>query len=251
MPGRLQGKVALVTGGVSGIGLATALRFVREGAAVVATDRNESLGQATEKALGPNGSFLPHDVTDRARWDAVVAETVKRHGRLNILVNAAGICVEGTIEDTSLADFRRMLAINLDGTFHGCEAAIPAIRKAGGGAIVNLSSMSGIRGDHNLLAYDASKGAVRQLTKEYALWCGRKGDHIRVNSVHPGVIKTPMVDALYANWSDDERRAWESYAPVGRVGRPEEVADLILFLASDDASFLTGAELVIDGGANA
>lgn len=251
MAGRLAGKVAIVTGGVSGIGLQTGLRFVAEGAAVVATDRNEALGAATAKALGARGSFLAHDVTDRARWTAVVDETVKRHGRLDILVNAAGICVEGTIEDTSLADFRTMLAINLDGTFYGCEAALPAMRKSGGGAIVNMSSMSGIRGDHNLLAYDASKGAVRQLTKEYALYCGRRGDNIRVNSVHPGVIATPMVDALFAGWTDAQRREWETYAPVGRAGRPEEVADMILFLASDDASFMTGSELVIDGGANA
>ena len=223
MAGRLHGKVALITGAASGIGRATAALFHAEGAKVAATDRNE----AGLKALGPDADLiLAQDVTDEARWREVVDAVLAAFGRLDILVNSAGIGVLGNIEQATLADWRKVHAVNVEGTFLGCREAVRAMKPTGGGSIVNLSSVAGIIGDASSAAYCASKGAVRLLTKSAALHCARAGYKIRVNSVHPSFAETPMVLEGIARAKDPDRvRAGLSRAaPMGRMGKAEEVA---------------------------
>ena len=248
--GRLAGKSALITGAASGIGRATAALFHAEGAKVAATDRNEA-GLA---ALGPDADLvLPQDVTDEARWREVVEAVVEKFGRLDILVNSAGIALKGNIETATLDDWRKTQAVNVEGTFMGCREAIRAMKKTGGGSIVNLSSVAGIIGDAQSAAYCASKGAVRLLTKSAALHCGRAGYDIRLNSVHPSFADTAMVQELIASSKNPERvrEGLMRAAPMGRMGRAVEVAAAILYLASDESSFTTGAEIVVDGGLTA
>lgn len=249
--GRLSGKSALITGGASGIGLATARRFLEEGAGVVITDIDEAKGAGAASELGA-AHFLQHDVTSESGWDSVVETTVKTLGGLNILVNCAGVLQYGSIEETPFEVWRNTLAINLDGTFLGCRAAVRNMDK-GGGAIVNLSSVSGMIGHADSAAYDASKGGVRLLTKSVALYCAREGYGIRCNSVHPGGTDTPMARNHWQASPDPkaEEDAWLATLPIGRFAKAEEIAALILFLASDEASFVTGAELCIDGGKTA
>lgn len=247
--GRLKGKVALITGAASGIGRAAAALFHAEGAKVAATDRNE----AGLKALGADADLtLAHDVTDEARWREVVDAVVAAFGCLDILVNSAGIAVLGTIETTTLADWRKVNSVNAEGTFLGCREAVRAMKERGG-SIVNLSSVAGIVGDASSLAYCASKGAVRLLTKSAAIHCARAGLRIRVNSVHPSFAETPMVLEGVKRAKDPERlrAGLMRVAPMGRMGKAEEVALTILFLASDESSFTTGAELTVDGGLTA
>ena len=250
--GRLAGKAALVTGGASGIGLAAARRFVAEGARVAITDRDEALGAPAARDLGPEAFFIRHDVTSEADWRSAMDETASRFGTVNVLLNSAGIFRFGTVEDTTLEEWRQTIAVNLDGTFLGCREAVRAMREHGG-SIVNMSSISGLVGSPDNAAYDASKGGVRLLTKSVALYCAREGYHIRCNSVHPGGIDTPMVQDYFAARPDPaaEEDAWLRHTPIGRLGRAEEIASLILYLASDESSFVTGSEFTIDGGMTA
>jgi 3(or 17)beta-hydroxysteroid dehydrogenase len=249
-PGRLAGKTALITGAASGIGRATVMLFHAEGAKVAATDRNEA-GLAELKGVAD--LVLPQDVTDEARWREVVDAAVAALGRLDILVNSAGIGTKGNVETETLADWRRTQAVNVEGTFLGCREAVRAMKETGGGSIVNLSSVAGIIGDAQTIAYCASKGAVRLLTKSAALHCGRSGYKIRVNSVHPSFADTPMVQQLIQSSKNPERtrEGLARAAPLGRLGRAEEVAAAILYLASDESAFTTGAEIVVDGGLTA
>lgn len=248
--GRLAGKIALITGAASGIGRACAALFHAQGARVAATDRNEA-------ALAETKAFvdlaLRQDVTDEMLWRDVVNAVVEKFGRLDILVNSAGVALKGNIETATLDDWRRTQAVNVEGTFLGCREAIRVMKGAGGGSIVNLSSVAGIVGDAQSAAYCASKGAVRLLTKSAALHCARAGYNIRLNSVHPSFADTPMVRDLIASSRDPERvlEGLARAAPLGRLGRGEEVARTILFLASDELSFTTGAEIVVDGGLTA
>ncbi|MBL8626659.1 MAG: glucose 1-dehydrogenase [Myxococcales bacterium] len=250
--GRVAGKIALITGGASGIGRAAAQRLAAEGATVIVTDRDGPGAAAVAAALGAPHAAATLDVTDEAAWAAVVAEAVARHGRLDVLVNSAGIGRHGDIESTTLADFRLMYRVNVEGTFLGCRAAVGAM-KAHGGAIINLSSVAGLIGVPDLAGYCASKGAVRLLTKSVALHCAKQGYRIRCNSLHPSFIDTPMVDAMAAALGDPAAAKAQlgRAAPLGRLGHVDDVTAAILYLASDEGAFVTGAELAIDGGLTA
>lgn len=241
---RIDGEAALITGGASGIGLATSARFIAEGARVTIADRDTAAGEEAAQTLGDQCRFVAQDVTDEAGWDAIVADCVKVHGGLDILVNCAGIFRPGSIEHTTLDEWRDTIGINLEGTFLGCRAAVRAM-KVKGGAIVNISSVAGLVGDADYAAYDASKGAVRLLTKSIAVYCARERYNIRCNSVHPGSIDTPMTRHLRVTAAGHP----ETEEPErGRYGRPEEVAALILFLVSKEAGYINGAEFTIDDG---
>ncbi|HEU0033203.1 MAG TPA: glucose 1-dehydrogenase [Kofleriaceae bacterium] len=250
---RVGGKIAIVTGGASGIGRGCAHRLAAEGATVVVADRDEAGGTAVAAALGAPHRFLPLDVTDEAAWARVVDETVKRHGRLDVLVNAAGVAVWGDIERTTLEQWRFVNAVNSEGTFLGCRAAIEAMKDTGGGSIINISSVAGLVADPDAPAYCASKGAVRLLTKSVALHAARRGYNIRCNSVHPSFIDTPMVDRVVEGAPDRAkmRAAVERAAPIGRIGDVDDVAYAVIYLASDESKFVTGTELVVDGGLTA
>ena len=249
--GRLAGKVALITGAASGIGRATAAMFHAEGAKVAATDRNEA-GLAQ---LGADADLvLPQDVTDEARWREVVDAVVAAFGRLDILVNSAGVGTLGSIETTTLADWRKTNAVNVEGTFLGCREAVRVMKETGGGSIVNLSSVAGIIGDASSVAYCASKGAVRLLTKSAALHCARAGYKIRFNSVHPSFAETPMVLEGIARAKDPgagarrprARRADGAHGAAPRKSQPRSC-----FWRATSSSFTTGAEFMVDGGLTA
>lgn len=257
--GQVQGKVALVTGGASGIGAACAETLAREGAKVVATDIDDALGAevvAKIKASGGEAIYLHQDVTEEARWAAVVAETEQRYGRLDVLVSNAGIGITAlSIVDMSLADWRRQTAINLDGVFLSVKYCIPAMRRAGGGSIIMMSSIAGLRGSPTLAGYCATKGGVRLFAKAIAMECASNHDGIRVNSVHPGIIDTPIWGKLPAGSAPGGRNApidvneiAKVGAPLARAGQAQDIANGVLFLASEASSYITGTEMVIDGG---
>jgi NAD(P)-dependent dehydrogenase (short-subunit alcohol dehydrogenase family) len=248
---RLSGKVALISGGASGIGLATAQRFAAHGASVVIADLN--LEAARAAAAATEGlTAMELDVTDDPRWAEVVDATVARFGKLDALINSAGIGTMRDIESETVEGWRRTMAVNADGVFFGCRHAVRAM-KARGGSIVNLSSVSGLIGGRNTAAYNASKGAVRLLTKSVALHCAHRGYGIRCNSVHPTFIETPMVEGMLAAFPDPERtrEALIASVPLKRLGQANEVADMLVYLVSDESQFVTGAEFVIDGGMTA
>jgi 3(or 17)beta-hydroxysteroid dehydrogenase len=250
---RLENKVVLLSGGASGIGAETARQVVREGGKAVLADRDEAKGRALAAELGASAHFVPLDVTQEASWQSAVAATLERFGALHGLLNAAGIGVRNSIEDCTLEEFRRVNDVNSLGTFLGCKTAIPAMKDSGGGSIVNISSVLGLRGAAYAMAYCASKGAVRTLTKSVALHCAQMKYDIRCNSVHPGYIDTPMIaprlDETQGNMSG--RQALEEMHPLGRLGRADEVASMILFLLSDESTFSTGSEFICDGGLTA
>jgi NAD(P)-dependent dehydrogenase (short-subunit alcohol dehydrogenase family) len=257
--GQVEGKVALVTGGASGIGAASAETLAREGAKVVISDIDEPAGEALLSSIGAAGGqavFFKQDVTDEAQWQQVVAEIEQRHGRLDILVSNAGIGIMApSIVEMSLADWRRQTAVNLDGVFLSVKHCLPLMRKSGGGSIVMTSSIAGLRGSATLAGYCATKGGVRLFAKAIAMECALLGDGVRVNSVHPGIIDTPIWGKIRPDLAGGGRNApidIEEYgrrgAPLGRVGTPQDIANGVLFLASDASSYITGAELVIDGG---
>jgi NAD(P)-dependent dehydrogenase (short-subunit alcohol dehydrogenase family) len=248
---RVKGKVAIVTGGAGGLGKAHALLLAKEGAKVAVTDMDEAQGKRVADEINKQGGeaiFLKHDVSKEVEWSRVIRETLERFGKLDILVNNAGVNVWKKIEDTSLDEWRWLMSINLDGVFLGTKYAIGAMKKSGGGSIINISSVAGMIGTLDTSAYHASKGGVRIFTKAAALECSKAGYdyNIRVNSVHPGVIKTPMVEGLLND--EEKRKAALSWHPIGHFGEPEDIAYGVLYLASDESKFITGAELVIDGG---
>lgn len=269
----VKGKVAIVTGAASGIGRAAARLLARDGAAVMVTDLDEAGAKAVAAEIagaGGKAASLKQDVVDEALWDSVFADTAALLGAPSILVNNAGIAIGGALMDYSLADWRRQMEVNTDSVFLGTRAAMRSMKATGGGAIVNLSSVAGLRGSSGTSAYCASKGAVRLFSKAAAMECAQLGLNIRVNSVHPGIIDTPIWQtsltrmtetmqkdqsaALTASFGGnglDPAMIAAGTAPLGRAGTPEEVAELIVFLASDAASYITGQEYVVDGGMTA
>ena len=255
--GRLAGRVALVSGGASGIGKASAMRLAEEGAKVVVADIDAQLGQQTVSAIQGNAgtaTFMQLDVTSESQWQECVAATVDVYGGLNILVNNAGIAVGGSILTMTLEDWQRQQAINLDGVFLGVKYAIPAMIESGNGSVINISSVAGIKGSANLAAYNATKGGVRLFTKGVARECSASRWPVRVNSVHPGVIETPIWDKMNPELLDtgmntmDLESMAEQVVPTGQLGKPLDIANGVVFLASDESSYMTGTELIIDGG---
>ena len=254
--GRMQDKVALITGGAGGLGGATARLMAREGAKVVIADLADDAGKALASELG--GDYQRLDVTSEDQWQAVASAVASKHGRIDVLVNGAGIegdFVRGSPETTSLEQWRKVLSVNLDGTFLGCKHTLPVMRKAGRGSIVNISSMASFLGTPVNVSYGASKAGVQQLTKSVAVFGSRDGLKIRCNSVHPGVIRTRMLDHIFqqigqlANVASDEaEQLMLKQVPWGEVGEPDDVGYLILYLASDEAKYVTGSEFMVDGG---
>ena len=260
---RLIGKVAIVTGGASGIGAETARVFALHGAKVLLTDANAALGRSvTEEIVSKGGtaSFAEQDVASEARWAEIAAEAEKRYGHIDILCNIAGISGRdprqniqtslvggGRIGEQTLEQWNKVLEINATGTFLGTKAVIPAMQRAGGGSIINISSICGIVGSHSNAAYHASKGAVRIFSKAAAIQYAT--DKIRVNSIHPGFVDTPMTKPGHANPEVSSIRL--AATPLGRFGTPADIAAGCLYLASDEAAWVTGSELVIDGGMTA
>ena len=241
---RLEGKVAIVTGAAQGMGASHARAFIKEGAKVVLTDLNEEKGQALASELGESSLFVKQDVTSKVAWAQVIEATEAHFGPVDILVNNAGITQSKSLLETSLDDYRRLLEINQVSVFLGMKSVVPLMIKAGGGSIVNISSINGLVG--GAIGYTDSKFAVRGMTKAAALECAAY--NIRVNSVHPGVIETPMM------MQDDTKSAVEEFAkhiPLKRIAKPEEVSSLVLYLASDESSYSTGSEFVVDGGITA
>lgn len=253
---KLNQRVALVTGGASGLGKAIARRLVSDGAIVVITDLQDSLGQTTAAEFGLD--FLLQDVTDETQWSRVIRKIQERHGGLHILVNNAGIIGAQDLaspEDTRLSDWRKIFAVNVESVFLGCRAAIPAIHAAGGGSIINISSIAGLTATPYATAYGASKATVRQLTKSVAQHCAQRNLKIRCNSVHPGDVRTPMWDRQAVEAAskrgismDTLLKECQAEIPMGDFTQPQDVAAAVAFLASEESRHMTGAKLVVDGG---
>lgn len=252
--GRVSGKVALVTGAASGIGRASAEALAREGASVVLTDIQVALGGQAAGGIvkaGGKAVFRPQDVTSEDGWTEIIGGIERDYGRLDVLVNNAGIAIAGFVTDLTLEEWRRQQAINVDSVFLGTRAALPLMRRSGGGSIVNISSVAGLRGAPRLSAYCASKGAVRLFSKAVAIECAAMKDGVRVNSIHPGIIETPIWAALGApgsNLPPDLDTLSELRVPLGVKGQPADIANAVVFLASEESRYMTGEEMVVDGG---
>lgn len=247
---RLSGKVALVTGAASGIGSGIVRRFIAEGARVLLTDINDAQGQALADELGPDAAYQALDVGDEAAWQAAMAGLEARWGRLDVLVNNAGISYPADIEAATLDDWRRHMRVHGEGCFLGCKHGVASMKRSGGGAIVNISSVESIRPGPLFVAYGAAKAAQDAVTRTVALHCGEKKYNIRCNSVHPAATRTPNLQH-YLDAADDPQRLERIYAgmqPLGRIAEVAEVAAAVLFLASDEASFMTGHQMYVDGG---
>ena len=257
MNGRLDGKKALVTGGAQGLGAAIAARLAAEGAAVLVTDINDA--GAAEVAAGIRARHphlrvgsLRHDVTLEADWSAAVAMAESLLGGLSVLVNNAGVVTAATVEELTLERWRRDMAVNADSVFLGSRAALPLMRRSQPGSIVNIASISSMVAAHNLASYNASKAAVWMLTKSVALHCARQGWDIRCNSVHPSFVRTPILDDIIGDKNEEVVLAkLAKQVPLGRLGEPEDVAQAVVYLASDESRFMTGSELKLDGGLSA
>jgi NAD(P)-dependent dehydrogenase (short-subunit alcohol dehydrogenase family) len=249
---RLDGKVAVVTGAASGLGLAFSRAFAAEGATVVMTDVSAEAGKKAASEIGSAASFIKLDVAQEDGWDALAEEVRSRHGWLDVLVNNAGVGLGGSVEDCTNEVWNITLAVNATGVFLGCRTMLPLLKKSKSGSIINISSIFGMVGDQATVAYSASKGAVRAMTKSAALHCATLNPPVRVNSVHPGFVMTPMVEkgagALPPEMAEQYMARTVGLVPLGRIGEPDDLAGVVVFLASDEARYVTGAEYVVDGG---
>ena len=243
--GRLDGKVCIITGASSGIGAATARLFAREGAKVILADVQDRKGEEVSREIGEVAQFVRHDVSQEKDWTSIIQKAAADFGRIDVLVNNAGILVPGTVETSTLEDFHRANAVMVDGVFLGSKYAIEEMRKSGGGSIINLSSIAAQLGQPHFLPYSAAKGAVRTMTKSIAVHCQMKKYNIRCNSVHPGAISTPMYEDVKKASKELLPPEFLKPSPGGKAD-PSEVASTILFLASDESRFVNGAELVVD-----
>ena len=252
---RVKGKVAVVTGGASGIGRASAILLAEEGASVVITDINEEAGKELATELSNSGHqaiFVKHDVTKEEQWKSAMKTAIQTFGCINILLNNAGVAIAKTVEETTLDEWKWLNSINMEGVFLGTKTAIEQMKENGGGSIINLSSIEGIIGEPLAAAYNASKGGVRVFTKSAALHCAMYKYNIRVNSIHPGYIETNMVGGVVAEMKPEQIRDFQTRVigsiPLGHLGEPMDIAYAVLYLASDESKYMTGSELVVDGG---
>ena len=251
---RVKNKVAIVTGGASGLGKSSAKLLAKEGAKIVVSDIDEEGGKKVVQQIKEDGGeaiFIKQDVAKEDEWKNVIETTLETYGKLHILANSAGIGLGGTVEDVTLEDWKNLIDINLNGTFLGTKYGIKGMRKTDeGGSIINFSSIEGLIGDPNLPAYNASKGGVTIFTKSAALHCAKQGYGIRINSIHPAYIWTPMVENFLKAQGDVEegKKQLESLHPIGHLGEPDDIGYGVVYLASDESKFMTGSELIIDGG---
>ncbi len=247
--GRVEDKVIILTGGAMGLGKAAATRLAEEGARIVITDHNVAAGEKTAKELGDNVEFLEQDVTDPDRWIEVIAHMEAQYGRLDVLINNAAVTVFGSIADVSYEDFKRCYTVDVDSIFLGCKSAMDLMGQTGG-SMINFSSAAAINASADLVAYNSAKAAIPMLTKSIALYCAREKNGVRVNAVLPGTIMTPNVQSVI-DGTPDPAATKESFAlaqPVGHMGEPDDIAHLLVYLASDESKFATGAAFAVDGG---
>ncbi|MEP2101836.1 MAG: SDR family oxidoreductase [Parasphingorhabdus sp.] len=245
--GRLQGKVAIITGAAKGLGEADARMFAREGATVILTDMDQENGARVASEIGSSAEFHLQDVRNESAWEDLIADVVSRHGKLDVLVNNAGVVEPGTIETQTAEEWRFVMAVSADGTFFGCKYAVPAMKASGGGSIINMASIASVQGEPVVAAYAAAKGAVESLTRSIAVHCANNGYNIRCNSVHPAGILTPMVEEIGPKMMgrEDLRPASEGPA-ASALGEPDDIANTVLFLASDESKFINGAAIRVD-----
>ncbi len=244
MTGRLENKVAIVTGGAMGLGAADSTLFAKEGAKVILTDVASDKGQKLAEEIG--ATFMQQDVTDEERWKEVIAETITLHGRLDILVNNAGIVEVGDPENQTTEEYRKTMAVHMDSTFFGCKYSIPVMAETGGGSIVNMCSIASVQGESYVAAYCAAKGAIEAYTRAVAVHCGIKKNGVRCNSIHPSGIITPMVESVPEKMEAKFGGAPNQDAPSSKQGEPIDIAYAALYLASDESKFMNGAQLRVD-----
>ena len=244
MTGRLENKVAIVTGGAMGLGAADSTLFAKEGAKVILTDVASDKGQKLAEEIG--ATFMQQDVTDEERWKEVIAETIKLHGKLDILVNNAGIVEVGDPENQTTEEYRKTMAVHMDSTFFGCKYSIPVMAETGGGSIVNMCSIASVQGESYVAAYCAAKGAIEAYTRAVAVHCGIKKNGVRCNSIHPSGIITPMVESVPEKMEAKFGGAPNQDAPSSKQGEPIDIAYAALYLASDESKFMNGAQLRVD-----